>query len=154
MMIRQATPTDIDQLIDMRCNFITEEFGVQNDDKMAKIRNQLHGYLTANLNRQLLCYLADDNGQIVSTAFLVVMDKPANPKFISGKTGLLLNVYTKPEFRKQGLATNIIKNLIDDARAIGLSYIDLDATKTGKPLYEKLGFYEMINTCTPMRLEL
>lgn len=154
MIIRQAQPTDIDQLIALRCLFITEEFGRQEQKTISKICRQLYDYLLLNINRQVLCYLADDDGQVVSTAFLVVVEKPANPKFLSGKTGLLLNVYTKPEYRRQGLATAIINKLIDDARAMGLSLIDLDASKSGKPLYEKIGFIDTQNPFIPMRLEL
>ncbi|TGE39393.1 GNAT family N-acetyltransferase [Desulfosporosinus fructosivorans] len=79
-------------------------------------------------------------------------ERPANPSFITGKTGTLLNVFTYPKYRRMGSATKAICKIIDEAKRLGVSSIDLSATQDGKPLYEKLGFIEP--KCTQMRLQL
>ena len=43
------------------------------------------------------------------------MKKPISPSFISGKTGTVLNVYTKPEYEHKGYAKSIIKMILEDA---------------------------------------
>lgn len=154
MVVRKALPSDAEQMIKLRCAYIEEEFGVQNDKKRMALKKQLRTYFDAHLGTDLLSYVADNDGEIVSIALLVIIQKPANPSFFTGKTGLLLNVYTLPAYREQGLATRIIQNLIAEARAFGLSYIDLDATEMGKPIYQKLGFEEHKRRYTSMRLEL
>ncbi len=35
---------------------------------------------------------------------LLIVEKPMSPSFITGKTGTVLNVYTKPEYRNKGYA--------------------------------------------------
>ena len=51
-----------------------------------------------------------------------------------------MNVYTKEEYRRQGIAGQMMNILLEDARVRGVTYADLDATDMGKPLYETLGF--------------
>ena len=91
---------------------------------------------------------------MVSCAMLVVTEKPANPSFITGKTGTVLNVYTEKSYRKKGIATIIMNNLIEYSKALGLDFIELKATKEGYPLYKKLGFEEQHSTYTPMKFNL
>ena len=51
-----------------------------------------------------------------------------------------MNVYTHPDFRRQGVGRRMVSLLIDEARNRGISEISLDATEAGRPLYESLGF--------------
>ena len=90
----------------------------------------------------LLAYVAEENEDIVSTVYMVITEKPGNPHFLSGKTGLLLNVYTKSAFRRQGLAGSLINMAIEDAKRLDMAHIELNATTAGYPLYQKLGFVE------------
>ena len=52
----------------------------------------------------------------------------------------LLNVYTYPEFRRQGLARALTQKAIDYCRAEGFKVLWLHASKYGRPLYEPMGF--------------
>ena len=51
-----------------------------------------------------------------------------------------MNVYTKEEYRRQGIARKMVEILIDNAKRKGVTEISLDATESGRPLYESLGF--------------
>jgi len=51
-----------------------------------------------------------------------------------------MNVYTRNEYRRQGIARQMCEMLIEDAWARGATEISLDATTMGRPLYESLGF--------------
>ena len=59
---------------------------------------------------------------------------------VTGKRSHLMNVYTDPSYRGQGIARTMVNKLIEDAWAKGATEISLDATTMGRPLYEKLGF--------------
>jgi hypothetical protein len=48
----------------------------------------------------------------------------------------------------------LLTMLIDEAKAMDISYLELSATDAGKPLYEKLGFMQRQSKYTDMRLEL
>ena len=51
-----------------------------------------------------------------------------------------MNVYTDPAFRRRGIAQELCELLIEDAKKKGATEISLDATESGRPLYEALGF--------------
>ena len=58
----------------------------------------------------------------------------------TGRRAHLMNVYTAPDYRRQGLARQMVTALMDEAKARGVTEISLDATQAGRPLYEALGF--------------
>lgn len=115
---------------------------------------QLNDYYPKHLNRDFFAAIAENStGKIVSSAFLVIVEKPANLSFITGKTGIILNVLTVPEYRRQGYAEAAVKLLVFKAKDYNLSYLELSATNMGMPLYEKLGFNTVKNeSYTNMRL--
>ena len=55
----------------------------------------------------------------------------------------ILNMYTAPEYRRQGIAFHTLDLLVKDAKKQGVSQIALEATDMGRPLYEKYGFVKM-----------
>ena len=51
-----------------------------------------------------------------------------------------MNVYTRREFRRMGAAREMVGFLLEEAEKRGATSITLDATDSGRPLYETLGF--------------
>lgn len=58
----------------------------------------------------------------------------------SGRRAHIMNVYVRDEYRRQGIAGQMMSELLDEARERGVTYVGLDATDMGRPLYETLGF--------------
>lgn len=54
-----------------------------------------------------------------------------------------MNMYTRPEYRRQGIARRMLELLIEDAKEKGIGFITLEATPMGRPLYESAGFVSM-----------
>ena len=61
----------------------------------------------------------------------------------SGKKAYIMNMYTAPEYRRQGIAFHTLDLLVKAAKERGISQIALEATDMGRPLYEKYGFVKM-----------
>lgn len=154
MNIRKATLKDIDLLIRLRFDYLLVDRGSLTTEEKEIIRSQLISYYTKHINTSFIAILAEMDDTVVSTAFLAISEKPANPAFITGKTGTLLNVFTYPEYRRKGFATQVISQIIEEAKLSGVSSIDLSASPEGKPLYEQLGFTEPKSKYTPMKLQL
>ena len=74
--------------------------------------------------------------------FLLIVEKPMSPAFINGKTGLVLNVYTCPSYRRKGCAKTIMEALLSEAKKMKISVIELKATEDGYPLYRSVGYLE------------
>jgi GNAT superfamily N-acetyltransferase len=139
--LRKANVDDVELLIRLRIDYLTEDKGKPSQDEEAAIKSQLKKYFSKHIpNNTFIGILAELDGKIVSTAYLAVSEKPANQVFITGVTGTMVNVLTYPEYRRKGIATKVIEKLIEEAKAVGVSHINLSATADGKFLYEKMGF--------------
>lgn len=153
MNIRKAAVNDVDLLITLRLDYLLEERGYLTNKERAVIESQLGEYFKKHIPQgTFIALLAEEDGEIVSCAYLAISEKPANVSFMTGKTGTLLNVLTYPHYRGRGAATKIITALIDEAKKAGVSMIELAATDDGKPLYEKLGFQAAAYTAMRMIL--
>ncbi|MGH2523745.1 MAG: GNAT family N-acetyltransferase [Anaerolineales bacterium] len=84
----------------------------------------------------------DAEGKVFASVGLWLMEWSPIPSDISGRRGRVMNVYTAPEYRRQGLARRLTIELIGWSRAHGLRFLDLDASAVGRGLYESLGFEE------------
>ena len=65
-----------------------------------------------------------------------------SPAFITGRTGTVLNVYTKPQYRHKGYAKEIMNRLLSDAVEKNLSVVELKSTEDGYRLYHSVGFVD------------
>ena len=54
-----------------------------------------------------------------------------------------MNMYTRPEYRRRGIAYHTLDLLVKEIRRRGILSISLEATDMGRPLYEKYGFLPM-----------
>ena len=154
MILRKATLDDMALLTRLRIDYLTEDRGGLSEDEETAVRSQLRTYFTRHIpNNTFIAILAEDEGEALSVAYLAIAEKPANPSFITGLTGTLLNVLTYPPYRRRGIATKVIEKVIEEARRAGVSSIDLSATPDGKYVYEKLGFKESNYTEMALRLD-
>lgn len=154
MDLIKASQEHIESLTEIRMKYLLEDFGESAAAKETELRRNLSGYFEAHLGRDMFAYLAEDCGKIIASAFLVVSEKPANPSFPRGRTGTVMNVYTEKEYRRQGIASAIMKMLIADAEKLELDFIELKATGDGYPLYDSLGFKETESTYINMKYTL
>jgi GNAT superfamily N-acetyltransferase len=82
----------------------------------------------------------DASGRVVGGGGVLLCPWPANPKDACTERAMILNVYTEPEFRRQGVARRIMQTILGWIRARGLRSANLHASDEGRVLYEKLGF--------------
>lgn len=95
--------------------------------------------------------LALDDGKAVGCAtlsFVYIMPTFSHP---TGNRAHLMNVYTNEGYRRQGIAWHMVQMLIDIAANRGVTEITLDATESGRPLYQAMGF-ESSSSCMTMNL--
>jgi len=141
MEIRKAEILDIDIVTNNRIEFVTSISNIQN---INEFRVETKKYLEDHLNDgSLLYYMAVEGEQIIASCMLCIYMTIPIPSCLNGKSGILLNVYTLKEYRRQGLASKLISKLIDDAKNLGVHTILLDYTDDGYPLYKSLGFKEL-----------
>ncbi len=77
MVIRQATPEDIDLLVSLRLDFLREEFGDPTvDGMMPELRERLEAYFCNHLGKEFFAWVAEIDGRAVSSVFCVLDEHP------------------------------------------------------------------------------
>jgi len=143
---RQATLADLEQLVQTRIIVLRVTNKLSDDTDMSLVE-QLSGeyYQKALESGEHVAYLVYDKDIFVAAggvSFYRVMPTYHNP---SGRKAYIMNMYTAPEYRRRGIALKTLDLLVAAAKEKGISHISLEATDSGRPLYEKYGFIQMQN---------
>lgn len=97
--------------------------------------------ITALSNGNYQGWLAEDRqGRVLAGAGVVILSWPASPKNPENRRALIVNVYTEPEFRGQGLARQLMLTVLDWLKEQGFHKAALHASDAARHLYETLGF--------------
>lgn len=135
---RIATAGDIDLMMSSRLEMLHVVNDLSSDYEFS---DELIDYSREYfLNGDQTTVLALDGQAVIgcaSMSYMTIMPTFSHP---TGKRAHLMNVYTNSNYRRQGIARRMVTMLIDDAWGKGATEISLDATESGRPLYESLGF--------------
>ncbi|MDE7323042.1 MAG: GNAT family N-acetyltransferase [Lachnospiraceae bacterium] len=138
---KKATIKDIDELVRTRIIVLRAANKLSDDVDMSFVEKESYEYYKRALETgEHIAYLVYDNGAFVGAggvSFYQVMPTYHNP---SGKKAYIMNMYTAPEYRRQGIAIYTLDLLVNDVREQCVSQIALEATDMGRPLYERYGF--------------
>jgi GNAT superfamily N-acetyltransferase len=138
--IRQATLADIPDLLRHRQDMY-EDMGYNNPEQMAAMVTTCKPYLaTAMENGTLHAWLACAGERVVAGGFVLVSPWPSHPYDGQCRRATILNMYTDPPFRRQGIARRLMETMIDWCKQEEFVHVTLHASDKGRPLYEGLGF--------------
>ena len=144
MNTKKATIEDIDELVRTRSIVLRAANKLSDDVDMSLVKKESYEYYKSALeNGEHIAYLVYDNGTFIGAggvSFYQVMPTYHNP---TGKKAYIMNMYTAPEYRRQGIAFHTLDLLVKDARERDVTQIALEATEMGRPLYGKYEFVKM-----------
>lgn len=144
VVYKRATIEDINILVETRMEVLRAANKLSEDADMSEVEKQTCDYYQRALcDGSHIAYLVFDEGHFAGAggvSFFQVMPTYHNP---SGNKAYIMNMYTRPEYRRQGIAYKTLDLLITDAKSKGITAISLEATDMGRPLYEKYGFVKM-----------
>ncbi len=144
LMYKKATIADLEILTETRIEVLRAANQLSDDIDMTEIREQSFIYYKkAIADGTHLAYLIFDEEKFVGTggiSYFQVMPTYHNP---TGRKAYIMNMYTKPAYRRQGIAFKTLDLLVADAKTKGITAISLESTNMGRPLYEKYGFVKM-----------
>jgi len=138
-----ATEADINALVTSRIAFLTRLMGAQEMAATQLLHDHLDAYFRRAVpSKDYIGVVAKSDGKIVATGGMVFREQPGSFKNPSGKTAYILNMYTIPDFRRRGISTNILNQLMEIATGMGIQSFELHATGDGEPVYQKCGFHK------------
>ena len=79
-----ATISDIPELVRLRILYMIDDFGSLTDEEREGMEKQLPGYFERELGKKLIAFVARAEGRLVAAAYLLIIEKPANPFFLNG----------------------------------------------------------------------
>ena len=154
LFLKKATSSDIETLIDYRILFLQEAQGAPDKSLETILRKSLRDYFVKSMeNGSFISWIAWYEDQPIGFSGMVTREQPGNLEIPNGKTGYILNMFTLPAYRKNGVCSTLFQRLIDDAKELNLDRLDLHATQAGEPIYRPFGFTEPHDKVLEFRLK-
>lgn len=144
MNYKIATIEDLDILVKIRIEVLRAANKLDDKEDMSIVYKESYMYYKESLmDNSHIAILVYDGDKLVGTggvSFYKVMPTYNNPK---GKKAYIMNMYTKPDYRRKKIAYHTLEILVRRIKNLGIKHITLEATDMGRPLYEKFGFVNM-----------
>lgn len=144
MIFRTASLEDIHEISEIRKKQIQDEGQTPDIDIDEDLRRYFEKYVKSG---ELIEWVAEEDGRIIATAAIMLMDFPPSFRNKTGRTGYVGNVYTADEYRGRGIAGQLLDKLEQEARKRGITMLLLHASEAGRRAYLKSGYedidYEM-----------
>jgi len=140
---RRATLNDVSSMTEFRIRMLREVYGRLEDGVTGELRRVCRDYFSRSIFQgNYRAWLAEDGGQPVGTGGMVLWQKPPTVGCLSGRLGYILNLYTVPELRGNGICRGLLTELIKEAKSLGLKYVHLHASEEGLLIYRNAGFVD------------
>jgi len=138
--IRPGTLTDIPVVTHHRRR-MCEDMGYSDDPALSAMVSATADYLKKAIPEGTFrSWLACDGEQIIAGGAVVITPWPAHAYEPICRRATILNVYTEPEYRRRGIARQLMETIIAWCKEEGFARVTLHASQYGRPLYESLGF--------------
>jgi len=140
IVVRGATPADLPHILRHRRSMF-EAMGERDNAKLDAMESESEGYFRSALeDGTYRCWLAETtSGEVVAGGGIVISPWPAMPRTPQPRRATILNMYTDPAFRRQGIARRLMTAMLDWLRQEHFFEVSLHASDFW-PLYEQLGF--------------
>ena len=139
--IREALPSESAIILHHRRSMFRDmgEGTVEELDRMVAVaRPWLARAISDGSYRHWLAL--DASGSVAGGGGVLLCPWPANPRAPCTERAVILNMFTEPEFRRRGIAQQIMLVILAWVRDRGLRNVHLHASPEGRMLYERLGF--------------
>jgi GNAT superfamily N-acetyltransferase len=141
--VRLAGNGDIPAMTAHRLAYLTEMQGERPPGYMEKLKHELEAFFHDHMEAgDFFALVAESGGRIMGYGAMVLKSIPGDLNRPSYLEGDILNMYTLPDARRQGVGTVILEKLLERARFLGLTKVGLHTSKDGEHLYRSFGFSE------------
>lgn len=134
---KKLTEKELPTFIEMRINQLREEGATEDIDLRPALKDYYNRHMA---DGTFVSWLAMDGNKIVGTSGMSFVEKPPYFGCPSGKMGLLSSMFTNPDYRRMGIAKELLTRVVNEAKAYGCGTVQITASDMGVPLYTDFGF--------------
>jgi len=140
ILIRPASPADIPEILRQRRRMY-EDMHYTDSATLDAMASLSSAYLsTAMADGSFRAWLAADGTRVVAGGAVIISPWPAHPYDLECRRATILIVYPDPEYRRRGIARQIMQTIIAWCQREGFARVTLRASDDGRHLYESLDF--------------
>jgi GNAT superfamily N-acetyltransferase len=145
VIIRRVEMPDIPMMTSARIDYLTEMQGERPDIYKEELKQNLQVlFKQAMLEGSFFAFQAEYEGKVVSYGGMILKKIPGDFNQSTYLEGDILNMYTIPDYRRRGISSRILEELLKQAKEMGISKVSLHCSKDGEPLYRKYGFEDPV----------
>ncbi len=134
---KRLTENELEDFIDMRITQLREEGAKEEIDLVPALKDYYNRHMA---DGTFVSWLAFDKDMIIGTSGMSFVEKPPYFGCPSGKIGLLSSMFTKPDYRRKGIAKELLSRVVNDAKEYGCGAVQITASDMGVKLYTDFGF--------------
>ena len=134
---QRLTEKELDNFIDKRIHQLREEGAKEGIDLVPSLKDYYQRHMAEGT---FVSWIALDGNTMIGTSGMSFVEKPPYFGCPSGKIGLLSSMYTDPDYRRKGIAKELLSRVIKDAKEYGCGTIQITASEMGVKLYTDFGF--------------
>ena len=134
---KKLSNDELDVFISMRIKQLREEGATEDIDLIPHLKDYYNRHMS---DGTFVSWLAMDGDKIVGTSGMSFVEKPPYFSCPSGKIGLLSSMFTDPDYRRKGIAKELLSRVVEEAKNYGCGVVQITASDMGILLYTDFGF--------------
>ncbi|MFX1483940.1 MAG: GNAT family N-acetyltransferase [Promethearchaeota archaeon] len=144
MHVRRATKLDIPSIVHHRVEMF-RSMGYS-EDILQDAKPELLSFLQAEWDDSIECYMITENDEVIGGCAVSIFSRLPDPKHLhASKVAYIHNMFVEPEFRHQGKATSLMRDILEQLQKRGVYKVTLHDTELSRGIYRKLGFRKVEN---------
>ncbi|NLC75831.1 MAG: GNAT family N-acetyltransferase [Clostridiales bacterium] len=133
----KLTKKELDIFIQMRIKQLREEGAKEEIDLAPALKDYYERHMS---DGTFVSWLAMDGEKIIGTSGMSFVEKPPYFGCPNGRIGLLSSMFTDPAYRRHGIAKELLRLVVNEARDYGCGTVQITASDMGVLLYTDFGF--------------
>ncbi len=134
---KKLTEEELSTFIQMRISQLREEGATEDIDLKPAFMDYYKRHMA---DGTFVSWLAVDKDHIVGTSGMSFVERPPHFGCPNGKIGLLSSMFTAKDYRRQGIAKELLSRVVKEAKEYGCSSVQITASDMGVLLYTDFGF--------------
>ena len=137
---RRLTENDLETFIEIRIGQLREEGAKEDFDLRPNLMDYYKRHMADGTFVSWLAVDSDANEKIIGTSGMSFVEKPPYFSCPTGRIGLLSSMFTDTNYRRKGIARELLSRVVNDAKIYACGCVQITASDMGVLLYTNFGF--------------